>query len=319
MLVRSDRNPILTRDDIRSARPELRDVSAVFNPAAVKVDGHIHLLLRVQNRGRETLLVQARSQDGTRFTVDTEPIVLQGIERESSTIYHVYDPRLTRVGDEILLCFIMEIATGCRLGMARTVDMRTFEYLGIGAAHDTRHGVVFPEKFDDAYLRLERPNTEHIPGGWVIGRDIVLSESNNLVDWAPRGAVIRGRPHYWDERVGSGPPPLKTRQGWLHLYHGVARHQGSVNVYQAGVVLLDLSDPSQVIARGRYNVLEPRTDYELMGQVPAVVFPTGWIVDTDEEGFASDEAELLVYYGAANTCVGLATCTVGELLAACHA
>ena len=129
--------------------------------------------------------------------------------------------------------------------------------------------------------------------------------------------MIDGRFHYWDEFIGSGPPPVKTRRGWLHVYHGVAGHFGSSNIYQAGVVLLDLDDPSRVIGRSRCNILEPREPYELTGQVPNVVFPSGMIVEScDAEGFALPESPVNIYYGAADTVVGLATATVQDLCTA---
>jgi beta-1,4-mannooligosaccharide/beta-1,4-mannosyl-N-acetylglucosamine phosphorylase len=101
------------------------------------------------------------------------------------------------------------------------------------------------------------------------------------------------------------------------VYHGIATHFGSVNIYQAGVALLDLEDPLRVVGRSRDNVLEPRKMYELVGQVPNVVFPSGMIVDeVDDEGFATDESKLRLYYGAADSTVCLATGTVGGLLSA---
>ena len=114
--------------------------------------------------------------------------------------------------------------------------------------------------------------------------------------------------------MGAGPPPLKTEHGWLLLYHGVASHLNA-GIYQAGAVLLDLDDPSQVIARTRDNILEPRLPWELTGQVPGVVFPSGWVVrepDGSEPGpeGASDDAEALVYYGAADTHMGIAFTSV---------
>jgi len=108
---------------------------------------------------------------------------------------------------------------------------------------------------------------------------------------------------------------VRTRHGWLLLYHGVATHFGSANIYQAGVALLDLEDPSRLIGRSRENVLEPRTLYELVGQVPNVVFPSGMIVDgLDADGFAVEASPVRVYYGAADTSVCLATGTIGGLL-----
>ena len=136
-----------------------------------------------------------------------------------------------------------------------------------------------------------------------------------MINWNPVAPLIDGRFHYWDEFIGSGPPPVKTRQGWLHIYHGVAGHFGSSNIYQAGVMLLDLNDPSKVLARSWCNILEPRALYELVGQVPNVVFPSGMIVEKyDSEGFALPESPVLVYYGAADTSVGLAQTTIQDLL-----
>ena len=116
---------------------------------------------------------------------------------------------------------------------------------------------------------------------------------------------MTGRPHYWDELIGSGPPPVKTREGWLHIYHGIATHFASSNIYQAGVCLLDLDDPTRVLARGVNNILEPREMYELVGQVPNVVFPSGMIVEEyDDQGFAFPDSVVRVYYGAADTLGG---------------
>lgn len=143
----------------------------------------------------------------------------------------------------------------------------------------------------------------------------MLSESMDLLHWKPAQSIISGRFHYWDELIGAGPPPIKTRAGWLQIYHGVATHFGSANIYQAGVMLLDLQNPGHVIGRGRYNILEPRELYELTGQVPNVVFPSGAIVENvDSDGFAKPNSRVLVYYGAADTCVGLATATIDELI-----
>jgi predicted GH43/DUF377 family glycosyl hydrolase len=130
---------------------------------------------------------------------------------------------------------------------------------------------------------------------------------------------MSGRPHYWDELIGSGPPPVKTSEGWLHVYHGIATHFGSTNIYQAGVVLLDLHNPGKIIARGRYNILEPREPYELVGQVPNVVFPSGMIVnEVEPDGTAKPGSEVFLYYGAADTSVALAIATVDELIEACY-
>jgi len=315
MIRRHERNPILTRSDIQASAPFLRDVTSVFNPGAVAFEGGVILMLRVQSRSRETVLMVARSSDGVRFTVSKEIVHFRGIERVRERIYHIYDPRITRLGDLYYVMFALDMDDGCQLGLGVTKDFESFEFLGITSTEDIRNGVLFPEKVGGKYLRMDRPNKARHQAGPTSGTTIWLSESDDLVHWQPRAALISGRFHYWDEFIGSGPPPVKTRQGWLHVYHGVAGHFGSSNIYQAGAMLLDLQDPAKVIGRCRCNILEPREIYELAGQVPNVVFPSGMIVEKcDAEGFALPDSPVKIYYGAADTVVGLATATIQDLL-----
>lgn len=319
ILRRHPDNPILTRSAIPEIPPEVVDPTSVFNPGAIKVGDRIYLMLRVQTRGRETVLLMATSSDGARFDISASPVRFKGIETVKEMIYHIYDPRITCCDRIYLITFAADTDSGCRLGVARTDDFESFEFLGLGSEMDVRNGVLFPERFGDRYLRLDRPNRLSLEGGSTSGDEIYLSESRDLTTWKPIKPVMKGRPHFWDERIGSGPPPIKTREGWLHLYHGVATHFGSVNIYQAGVCLLDLEEPSRVLARSRRNILEPRESYELVGQVPNVVFPSGMVVEgEDAEGHAMNESRVLLYYGAADSCVALATSTVGELIRACH-
>jgi len=316
---RSCANPILTRADIPDVPPDVVDVSSVFNPGAIRLGDRDVLLLRVQTRGRETVLMIAESDDGERFTVRPRAVRIEGMEAVADRVYHVYDPRLTRIDDVIYIMFAGDTDEGCKLGVAKTADFERVELVGFGGPHEVRNGVLFPEKRGGRFLRLERPNRTALDGGVTTGDEIVLSESDDLVAWREVGSVMRGRGHYWDELIGSGPPPVKTRRGWLHVYHGVARHFAAANIYQAGVGLLDLDDPTRVVARSRRNILEPREPYELVGQVPNVVFPSGMIVDSyDDAGFAEADSRVRVYYGAADTVVGLALTTIRELWAACE-
>ncbi len=317
-MIRNSANPIITRADIPDLPPNVMDVSSVFNPGAIRMGDRDVLLLRVQTRGRETVLMVAESTDGTSFTVRPNVVHIDGIEAIRQTVYHIYDPRLTRIDNIVYVMFAADTDDGCRLGVARTDDFERFELVGFGGEEETRNGVLFPERRDGRYLRLERPNRVQLAGGVTTGSEIILAESDDLVTWQPVGPVMAGRLHYWDELIGSGPPPVKTRDGWLHIYHGIATHFASANIYQAGVVLLDLADPRRVLARSRNNILEPREPYELMGQVPNVVFPSGMIVDEcDDEGYARPESAVRVYYGAADTVECLATAHIDDLLKLC--
>ncbi|NVO21690.1 MAG: glycoside hydrolase family 130 protein [Bacteroidetes bacterium] len=316
-MIRHTRNPILTRTDIPDILPYLSDVSSVFNPGAIKHGDTYRLILRVQGRSRETFLVMAESLDGINFNVENRIIQFEGIENVKEKIYHVYDARISQLEGRFYIMFAMDMDSGCQLGLGVTDDFVRFTFMGIVSNEDIRNGVLFPEKVNGVYLRMDRPNKARHSGGPTSGSTIWLSESSNLLDWNPVAPLIHGRFHYWDEFIGSGPPPVKTREGWLHIYHGVAGHFGSSNIYQAGVMLLDLNNPSIVSGRCRCNILEPREIWELTGQVPNVVFPGGIIVEeTDDEGFALPESEVKVYYGAADTAVGLAITSIEELLEA---
>ncbi|HEX3072091.1 MAG TPA: glycoside hydrolase family 130 protein [Ignavibacteriales bacterium] len=317
MLKRNKKNPILTRGDVPDIHPHLVDVSSVFNPGAVKFNGRYILLLRVQNRGRETFIVKAEGKNGIDFKVDNKIVDFKGMEKIKEKIYHIYDARITRIGDEHYIMFAMDMDKGCQLGLGRTTDFENFEFLGIVSDGDIRNGVLFPEKINGKYMRFDRPNKVQLEGGPSSGNAICLSVSDDLMKWKTVKAVMEGRFHYWDENIGSGPSPVKTREGWLHVYHGVATHFSSSNIYQAGVALHDLNDPSIVLARGKYNILEPREIWELVGQVQNVVFPCGMIAeDYDKEGFALPESKVLIYYGAADTAVGLAETTIKDLIEA---
>ena len=317
-LTRHPRNPILTRADVPAVLPDFTDVTSVFNPGAARFRDRTLLMLRVQSRGRRTALVMAESGDGVAFTIAREPVSFRGIETISEPLHHLYDPRITPLEGSFAIVFAADTDTGCKLGVARTRDFTEFDLIGLGDHPDLRNGALFPERIGGRYVRLDRPNRAQSTERVTSGDEIWISTSDDLVIWTPERPVMAGRWHYWDERIGPGPPPIKTAEGWLLVYHGVATHFASSGVYQAGAVLLDLADPSRVLARSRNNILEPRETYEMVGQVPNVVFPSGMIVERmDENGCAARDSAVSLYYGAADTCVALATTTVRDLIEAC--
>ena len=315
---RSPVNPILARDDVPHVPPLIRDVSSVFNPGAARWKNRDLLMLRVQTRGRETVWMPAWSDDRARFVVEPRVVTVAGLDAVGEPVHHAYDPRLTVIDDELIVAFAVDTDDACRVAIARGPSLDDLELVSYDTAGDSRNAVVFPEKIGGRYLRLERPNRVAREGVVASGAEVVLATSDDLTDWEEVGSVMTGRPRSWDELIGSGPPPVRTRHGWLHVYHGVATHFASVNIYQAGAVLLDADDPTRVLARTRRNVLEPREPYELTGQVPNVVFPSGLIPDAiGDDGVVSDDTRIRIYYGAADTCIGVAATTVGALIAAC--
>ena len=321
---RHNASPILTRAHIPDMEPGISDVSSVFNPGAARIGQRTYLLLRVQTRGRHTFSVPAVSHDGVEFRVAGAPTLFRGLPLND--VYHIYDARLTVLDGVLHAITAVDCAAGCRCALWRAAGpqggdfsgLEKLKFVSLVTEIDTRNAVLFPERVRGLAHALHRPNQTALQGGPVSGAAVHLAVSEDLQSWQDRGPVFAGHPHYWDELVGSGPPPIKTRAGWLHVYHGIATHFQATNIYQAGVVLLDLEEPNLVCARGRQNILEPREIWELTGQVPNVVFPSGITVEGfDAEGFALPDAPVNIYYGAADTVVGLARGTVGDLIAAC--
>jgi beta-1,4-mannooligosaccharide/beta-1,4-mannosyl-N-acetylglucosamine phosphorylase len=319
-LRRRPEGPLLTRDDVPDVPPTLIDATSVFNPGACRLEnGQPMLLLRVQTRGRRTLLMRAFGCGGSGDGCRVEPrlVEIRGLEKQGGEVHHVYDPRITRLEGRWYVTCAIDLDRGCRVGIFTTQDFSRLELLAITGNRDVRNGVLFPEKIGGKYLLLERPNTVRPAQGAATGDIIELRSSDDLLHWTTEGPVLAGRRHYWDELIGAGPPPVKTEWGWLLLYHGVATHLGG-HIYQTGAALLAAQEPLTVLGRTGDNLLEPRELYEMVGQVPNVVFATGLISDPlRDDGTLSPDGPVHVVYGAADTCVGVATATVRELVDAC--
>jgi len=311
--------PVITREHIPAFLPHLEDVSSVFNPGALRVAGEDRLLLRVQDRGRRTHLVPARSADGHHFQVEPR---LEGPPLsffQGRRAHHVYDPRLSMLDGQVHVMAAVDMDDGCHLVVGRWPDLAgPIQWLGLTGEHDERNGVLFSRRFAGEALRLTRPNQAGGPGDPASGGEMWLERSADLLTWRRVACVARGRFHYWDELIGAGPPPIETEAGWICVYHGVATHFAAANIYQAGVLLLDRQDPARVIGRTPLNILEPREPWELTGQVPNVTFPSGLCVDTDADGVARLDAPFRLYYGAADTCVGLLEGRLLDLVEACE-
>jgi len=299
LFTRSPSNPLLTPQ--RWPYP----INSVMNAGAAFVDGATVLLCRVEDRRGISHLTVARSRDGvSNWVVDDVPLLEAGAGRPEEA-WGVEDPRLTRV-DELDAWVIVYTAFGPGgpgVSMATTRDFRSVERLGVVRVPEDKNGALLPRRVGEHFVLFHRPVT-------VIGAhaDIWLSRSADLHTWSSPEAVLGSRPGgWWDSaRIGMGPPPLETPEGWLVVYHGV-RQTVAGALYRAGLALLDLDDPSRVLRRCDEWVLGPRESYELTGDVPGVVFPCGLVHDP-----GTDEVRL--YYGAADTCIGLATSTLTDLL-----
>jgi len=296
IIVRHEGNPILTAADWPYP------VNTVFNAAAAIVDGETVLLVRVEDHSGVSHLTVARSADGVGgWRVGPRP-ALAPSPAHPEEAWGVEDPRLTWL--EEAGCFAIAYTAyshrGPLVALATTRDFKTFKRLGPALPPENKDAALFPTTFGGEWLMLHRPVT----GGF--GAHIWLSRSPDLVHWGEHELVLQARSGpYWDAgKIGLSAPPLRTNKGWLILYHGV-RNTCSGAIYRQGLALLDLADPTKVLARTGDWLFGPEAGYERVGDVGNVVFCCGWtLVDK----------EVRLYYAGADSNVCLATARLGDLL-----
>ncbi len=274
-----------------------------FNPGAIKHGGEYLVLMDAGTLTANYVLWLARSRDGVHFTVDPAPVKWPAPDPTHAEVC-VYDPRITWIDGEYVLMFASQSeASGVRVGVVKTKDFVTFERMPAASEQGNRNGVLFPEKINGLYCRFDRPfgNPHTDPAGiWV-------SYSPDLVHWGQSKPVLMPRAGgWWDSfKVGGGAVPIRTDKGWLNIYHGTTKTCSGI-LYFLGAALHDLHDPSIVISRGEDAILWPEHDYERNGRVPNVVFTCNALVEEDET--------VKIHYGAADTNIGLAESTLGELV-----
>ncbi len=293
---RHPNNPIL--------KPEMwpYPVNAVFNPGATKVNGQTLLLVRVEDMRGFSHLTLARSADGfTNWKIDPHP-TLQADPTIHEEQWGVEDPRIVWLEEEqtFAITYVSFSAGGPVVSLTTTRDFRVFCAYGCLLPPEDKDAALFPRKFKGRYALIHRPIIRGEAHIW-------LSFSPDLKYWGEHTILLPTRPGHWDHhRVGLGPPPIETPEGWLVIYHGV-RITASGSLYRVGLALLDLENPARVIRRSDRWVFGPHADYEYIGDVPGVTFPSGAIVD-------SATGELRMYYGAADKTVAVATAKLDDLL-----
>ena len=297
LFTRHHANPILTAADWPY------EVNTVFNPGVANVDDETLLLVRVEDRTGISHLVVATSADGvTDWQIDPKRAMMPELDSEAER-FGIEDPRITRVGEEWLIVYTGYSTSGPLVCLAATRDFRDFERRGVILPPEDKDAGIFTEPVGEHFIMIHRPVTQH--GGHA---DIWIAKSPDLVHWAAQGILIPvGAGGAWNAyKVGLGPPPLKTAAGWLIAYHGL-KITSSGAIYRIGLALLDLERPEVVLARTRDWVFGPEAPYERVGDVGNVVFPCGWLLDDDGD-------TIRMYYGAADTSIGLATASLAALL-----
>jgi predicted GH43/DUF377 family glycosyl hydrolase len=336
-------NPIITPRDVPPSRPDYEVVGA-FNPGVIEYNGEILLLLRVAERPKDkdpfeqvapilnpktgevelfrvrnddpnitsipdarsfyykgemfltsiSHLRLARSRDGIRFTVDPKPAVFP--ERYYET-YGLEDPRITRIEDTFYISYKVVSDKGICTGLITTEDFKTFRRHGIIFCPENLDVVLFPEKIDGQFWALTRPVPRYIGP-----RGVWIASSPDGVHWGNHQPLLLPREGLFDGgKTGGSCVPIKTEEGWIEIYHG----SDIMDRYSLAAALLDLQDPTKVIARSRRPLMEPEADYELHGFYGNVVFACGAVERT--------EGTIWLYYGASDESTAAARMTREDL------
>jgi predicted GH43/DUF377 family glycosyl hydrolase len=247
----------------------------------------------------------ADSDDGFRFVARREPFIVPAAEGPFAQYeaFGVEDPRICAMDGEYLITYSAYSRHGVRIALARTCDFVTVERIALITQADLRNVVIFPQKFDGRYARLDRPHSEISP--WSIW----ISFSPDLIHWGSSRVVMKPVQYHWDEmKIGPGATPIRTPKGWLHIYHGVFPTMDG-SVYRLGVALHDLDDPAKVVGVCDRWILQPEDPWEVTGYVHNVVFTCGAIPEPD--------GTLKIYWGGADKVMCVGTADIEQLVDLC--
>ena len=333
-------NPLLKPRDLIPSTAGL-EIACLLNPGVFRYDNKTWILVRVAERPMQTPdsisfpilknsgieLIHIQKDDPELIATDPRVINYKGLDYLTTLSHlrllcsddgvHFYEPagyaqlhgetkfesfgiedcRVSQVGDNYFLTYTAVSDNGVGVGLRITKDWKNFESKGLILPAHNKDCAIFEEKVNGKYYALHRPSSVDIGGNYIW-----IAESPDGLHWGNHQCIVKTRKNYWDsKRVGAGAAPIKTEKGWLEIYHGADEHHR----YCLGAFLLDLNNPTQVIARTAEPIMVPQKDYELCGFFGKVVFTNGHIVDGDE---------LTIYYGAADEFVCGARFSLREIL-----
>ena len=334
-------NPLLKPKDLRPSSANMR-IECLLNPGVFKFEDKTWLLLRVAERpeqvegqvslpvynergeieiirfdkkdpdldttdprvinykGKDFLttlshLRLVHSTDGKTFHESEQHHPLYGMDVQEA--YGIEDCRVTEIDKTFHLTYTMVSPMGVGVGLMQTRDWKTFDRRGMILPPHNKDCAIFTEKIKGKYFALHRPSSPQLGGNYIW-----LAESPDLIHWGNHRCIATTRKGMWDSaRIGAGAAPIKTTAGWLEIYHGADKE----NRYCLGALLLDLHEPSKVIARSEQPIMIPSADYELTGFFGKVVFTNGHIIEGDT---------IHMYYGASDEVICGADFSIKEIL-----
>jgi beta-1,4-mannooligosaccharide/beta-1,4-mannosyl-N-acetylglucosamine phosphorylase len=283
---RSRVNPIITRDAVPNT-------NSIFNSAVVPFRDGFAGVFRCDDTARVMQLHAGQSADGIHWQIEPRRIHFECDDEEIGHFVYGYDPRVCWLEDRYYVTWCNGYH-GPTIGVGYTHDFKTFVQLENAFLPYNRNGVLFPRRIGGQFVMLSRPSdTGHTPFG-----DIFYSSSPDMIHWGHHRHVMSRSTGWQATKIGAGPTPIETSEGWLLFYHGVLTSCNGF-VYSFGAALLDLEKPWQVIYRTRPYLLNPREYYECVGDTPNVAFPGSALVDPPT-------GRITIYYGGADTVTCLA-------------
>ena len=263
---RYEKNPIIPRDLIPSS-------NSIFNSAVVPFNGEFAGVFRCDDRRRNQQLHSGRSKDGITWEIENEPISFICDDPEIGNFIYGYDPRVCWIEDRYYVTWC-NCYHGPTIGIGYTYDFKEFYQLENAFLPFNRNGVLFPRKIKGKYAMLSRPSdNRHTPFG-----DIFYSESPDICHWGKHRHVMSPTNGWQSTKIGAGPTPIETIEGWLLIYHGVLTSCNGF-VYSMGAALIDTNEPWKVLYRTEPYLLSPQKLYECVGDTPNVVFPGAALYD----------------------------------------
>ena len=294
---RSEGNPLIRLGDLDFM------CSDIWSAGVASFQEDIILLVTIEHlEGRQSIHL-ARTDEKGSFRVEKEPFIEASRDPLPGSLHELHgvmDARVTFMEGIHYIVYVAKGEHGFRIGLATTTDFVHVERCGFISEPDTKAGVLFPEKINGKFARLERPRE---------GNSIWISYSDDLVYWGGSELLLTPRGGWWDwSRVGAGPPPMRIPEGWLLIYYGVKETQ-SGPLFRLGAAILDGEDPAKLVGRSNIPILSPREDYERIGNLSNIVFATG--------AFIKNENEVNIVYSGADSCVCLGSTTIGEIVQTC--